>query len=315
MRVTSALALGLIASLAAQPPPATRAGADGAPDEAVHDRAVHGHDLRHRRVVLRRRDEASCSRRTRPASSTSTRVPVAGGEPTRVTASTTDTTFAVSYFPQGRPHPLHARPGRQRAEPPLRARRRTARSATSRPGEKLKAQFAGWTPDGRRLLRQHQRARPALLRPLPLRREDLRAHAALQERAGLPSRARSRTTGSGSRSTKPNTTVGQRHLPLERRTRRRRSTSRRTRASRRTQPPAFDRDVDAPLLPDQRRRRVHAACAATTSRRARTRTCEKADWDIAVHVVLAQRAGIASPASTRTAAPSSRFSTRRRASP
>ena len=59
-------------------------------------------------------------------------VPVAGGTPTPITTSTGDTTYAVSYFPQRRPHPLHARPGRQRAQPSLRARARTAPRRTSR---------------------------------------------------------------------------------------------------------------------------------------------------------------------------------------
>ena len=45
-------------------------------------------------------------------------------------------------LPERRSHPVHARPGRQRAESPLRARRPTGRSSDLTPGEKLKAQFA-----------------------------------------------------------------------------------------------------------------------------------------------------------------------------
>ena len=72
----------------------------------------------------------SCSPRTRPASSTSTAFRSPAATPTPLTQLDDRHDVRRLLLPEGRPHPLHARPGRQRAQPPLRPRAPTARSGT-----------------------------------------------------------------------------------------------------------------------------------------------------------------------------------------
>ena len=165
--------------------------------EAVHDRAVHGHDVGERRLVLRRREarpvlvqrdrhlqrlhrarggrrgDAAHARppRTPPSPSPTSRTTTASSS--RATRAATSSTTSTCASADGKEKDLT-------------------------PGEKLKATFQGWTPAGRRVLRADQRARPEVLRPLPLRREDLRAHARLPGRDRATSSARSPTTGAGS---------------------------------------------------------------------------------------------------------------------
>lgn len=73
--------------------------------------------------------------------------PVAGGEPVALTSSTTDATFAVSYFPtDGRVLFTADQGGNELNHLYVRAEDGTVTDVT--PGENLKAQFMGWSGDG-----------------------------------------------------------------------------------------------------------------------------------------------------------------------
>jgi dipeptidyl aminopeptidase/acylaminoacyl peptidase len=73
-------------------------------------------------------------------------VPVAGGEPTNLTSSATDTTYAVSYFPfDDRVLYTRDQGGNELNHLYVRELDGTERDLT--PGEKLKAQFDGWSGD------------------------------------------------------------------------------------------------------------------------------------------------------------------------
>ncbi len=74
-------------------------------------------------------------------------VPVAGGEATPITRSTTDSTFAVSYFPTD-DRILYTRDNGGNELNHLYVRETDGREKDLTPGEKLKASFAGWTPAG-----------------------------------------------------------------------------------------------------------------------------------------------------------------------
>jgi dipeptidyl aminopeptidase/acylaminoacyl peptidase len=74
-------------------------------------------------------------------------VPVAGGPATRITGSTTDSTFAVSYFPKDdRILFTRDRGGNELNHLYVREQDGTEKDLT--PGEKVKATFRGWTPAG-----------------------------------------------------------------------------------------------------------------------------------------------------------------------
>ena len=74
-------------------------------------------------------------------------VPVAGGEATPITRSTTDSTFAVSYFPTD-DRILYTRDDGGNELNHLYVREMDGREKDLTPGDKLKASFAGWTPAG-----------------------------------------------------------------------------------------------------------------------------------------------------------------------
>jgi dipeptidyl aminopeptidase/acylaminoacyl peptidase len=74
-------------------------------------------------------------------------VPVAGGAATRITNSTTDSTFAVSYFPND-DRILFTRDKGGNELNHLYVREREGAEKDLTPGEKLKAIFRGWTPSG-----------------------------------------------------------------------------------------------------------------------------------------------------------------------
>jgi dipeptidyl aminopeptidase/acylaminoacyl peptidase len=74
-------------------------------------------------------------------------VPVAGGEPAAITQSTTDNTTAVSYFPAD-DRILFTRDQGGNELNHLYVRETDGREKDLTPGEKLKANFAGWTPAG-----------------------------------------------------------------------------------------------------------------------------------------------------------------------
>ena len=158
--------------------------ANGAAVEAVHDRTVHERDGGPRRGLLGRRvalpvlleQDRHLERLLDP------------GRRRRVDAGhDVDGRFDLRglVLPDGRSRAVHARPGRQRAESPL-------REDAGRPGEGPHARREAEGPVlrlvGRShgLLRQHERTGPALLRSLPLRREDAGADGRLQERPRLP---------------------------------------------------------------------------------------------------------------------------------
>jgi dipeptidyl aminopeptidase/acylaminoacyl peptidase len=74
-------------------------------------------------------------------------IPVAGGEPTAITSSTTDTTVAVSYFPKD-DRVLYTRDKGGDEKNHLYVRERDGAEKDLTPGENLKASFAGWTRAG-----------------------------------------------------------------------------------------------------------------------------------------------------------------------
>ena len=74
-------------------------------------------------------------------------VPVAGGPATAITASTTDSTYAVSYFPKD-DRILFTRDEGGNELNHLYVRERDGAEKDLTPGEKLKAMFRGWTPSG-----------------------------------------------------------------------------------------------------------------------------------------------------------------------
>jgi dipeptidyl aminopeptidase/acylaminoacyl peptidase len=74
-------------------------------------------------------------------------VPVAGGEATPITRSSTDSTFAVSYFPTD-DRILYTRDDGGNELNHLYVRETDGREKDLTPGDKLKASFAGWTPAG-----------------------------------------------------------------------------------------------------------------------------------------------------------------------
>jgi dipeptidyl aminopeptidase/acylaminoacyl peptidase len=74
-------------------------------------------------------------------------VPVAGGEATPITRSTTDSTFAVSYFPTD-DRILFTRDQGGNELNHLYVRETDGRDKDLTPGDKLKASFGGWTPAG-----------------------------------------------------------------------------------------------------------------------------------------------------------------------
>jgi dipeptidyl aminopeptidase/acylaminoacyl peptidase len=76
------------------------------------------------------------------------RLPVDGGEPVPVTASTDNATFAISFFPgDDRVLVTSDRGGNELNHVYVRERDGTLRDLT--PGDRLKAQFLGWSGDGR----------------------------------------------------------------------------------------------------------------------------------------------------------------------
>ncbi len=74
-------------------------------------------------------------------------MPVNGGEWTQVTNSTTDSTYAVGYFPKDE-RILFTRDQGGNELTHLYVRTPDGQERDLTPGAKLKAQFAGWTPDG-----------------------------------------------------------------------------------------------------------------------------------------------------------------------
>src|SRR5260221_1852507 len=74
-------------------------------------------------------------------------VPVAGGTPTALTSSTTDTTFAVSYFPDDE-RVLFTRDQGGNELNHLYVRETDGKEKDLTPGEKLKASFERWAPAG-----------------------------------------------------------------------------------------------------------------------------------------------------------------------
>ena len=75
-------------------------------------------------------------------------VPVAGGEPKQVTRSTTESTFSIGYFPNdSRILYTHDQGGNENNHIYVMSADGKEKDLT--PGDKLKAQFLGWTRDGK----------------------------------------------------------------------------------------------------------------------------------------------------------------------
>lgn len=74
-------------------------------------------------------------------------IDAAGGKPVALTQSTTDTTFGVSYFPED-DRILYTRDKGGDENNHLFVREANGTEKDLTPGEKLKASFAGWHPDG-----------------------------------------------------------------------------------------------------------------------------------------------------------------------
>ncbi len=75
-------------------------------------------------------------------------VPVAGGKPQALTESKTDSTYSVSFFPDD-DRILYTRDQGGNEQNHLYVRERDGKERDLTPGEKLKAQFLGWRPDGK----------------------------------------------------------------------------------------------------------------------------------------------------------------------
>ena len=74
-------------------------------------------------------------------------IAAAGGKPEQLTKSTTDTTYGVSYFPDD-DRILYTRDKGGDENNHLFVRELNGNELDLTPGDKLKAQFAGWRPDG-----------------------------------------------------------------------------------------------------------------------------------------------------------------------
>ncbi|HEX9392750.1 MAG TPA: S9 family peptidase [Usitatibacteraceae bacterium] len=74
-------------------------------------------------------------------------LPVTGGTPVALTKSTTDSTFAVGFFPND-DRILFTRDQGGNEQNHLYVREQDGAEKDLTPGDKLKARFAGWTPDG-----------------------------------------------------------------------------------------------------------------------------------------------------------------------
>jgi dipeptidyl aminopeptidase/acylaminoacyl peptidase len=150
MRLTSASALGLIAALAltstAQAQPAPAQGQTARPtkqytiEQFMNTTSLNGASF-----------SADESKLLFSSNKTGIfnvyTVPVTGGEPTALTSSTTDSTYAVSYF-RTDDRVLFTRDQGGNELNHLYVRTPDGQERDLTPGAKLKAQFAGWVPDG-----------------------------------------------------------------------------------------------------------------------------------------------------------------------
>ena len=270
------------------------------PVEAVHDRAVHGHDVGDGAPRSPRTRSASSSRPTRPASSTCTACPwrAAPRRPSR--SSTGGLDLRGLLLPRRRPR--CSSPATRAATSSTTSTSASADGAGEGPhaGREAEGDLPGLDAGRRRLLRADQRARPEVLRPLPLRREDLRAHASSTRTRPATSWARSPTTGGSSPSRKPGTTADN-DLYLWDAQNEGDEAPAPPGAAPTYSPEDFDPASKAPLLPDQRRRRVHAR-APLRPRRRPPRGRGEGGLGRHVHVLLARRPLPRHRRSTRTRA-------------
>jgi Tol biopolymer transport system component len=119
---------------------------DRASAEAVHHRAVSQHDVNHRRLVFRRRvSHPLLSNKTGIWNAYT--VPVGGGTWTPLTSSTTDSTYGVSFFPTDDRILITRDQGGNELNH-LYARTPSGEERDLTPGDKLKAIFMQFSPDG-----------------------------------------------------------------------------------------------------------------------------------------------------------------------
>ena len=111
-------------------------------------------------------------------------MPAAGEGKQPLTSSTTDSTFAVSWFPDdGRALFTADRGGNEINH--LFVREADGKTRDLTPGDKAKAEFHGWSADKQHFFVTTNERNAQGVRPVPLRHEGLRTHAAVQERCGL----------------------------------------------------------------------------------------------------------------------------------
>ena len=114
-------------------------------------------------------------------------LPAAGEGKQPLTSSTTDSTFAVSWFPADGRALFTADSGGNEINH-LYVREADGKTRDLTPGDKVQSRVLRLVRRQAAFLRDDERAQRAGVRPVPLRREGLLAHAGVQERCGLADR-------------------------------------------------------------------------------------------------------------------------------
>ena len=115
--------------------------------------------------------------------------PFEGGPPVQLTESEDDSIFAVSWFPDDDRFLYTADQGGNELNH-LYVRETDGSVWDLTPGDQLKAMFGGWSGDRESFCSPDKRARPSLLRPVPVQGRRLPAGTGLAERRGLDARKR-----------------------------------------------------------------------------------------------------------------------------
>ena len=210
-------------------------------------------------------------------------VPVTGGEPTALTSSTTDSTYAVSYFRKD-DRVLFTRDQGGNELNHLYVRTPDGQERDLTPGAKLKAQFSGWAPDGSAFYVGTNERDP---RYFDLYRYDAKTY----ERTLLYKNEQGYFPGSGvgrrevDRADEGEHDLGLRHLSVER-GHQGDDASLRAQGRRVVFTLGVRSQLHAPLLPDRRRQRVRAA-APLRPREEDARRRAEGGVGHRLHVVLA----------------------------
>ena len=230
-------------------------------------------------------------------------MPVSGGAWTPVTKSTTDSTYAVSFFPNDNRILITRDQGGNELNH-LYVRTAAGEESDLTPGDKLKAQFGGWTHDGAAFYVQTNERDPKFF---DIYRYDARTYARtlFYENKDGTSRRRSRRrkvarAGEGEHDQRqrhvssgtPSTKADDAHLEAP---------GNANYASAAVRP-----RVEEPVLHDRRRRRVRARCGATRSPTASTKTSRRRTGTSSA-TSSRTTASTGRPSSIRTRGPSSRI--------